>query len=127
MILMRDLLGVHTVRLSLQRRQHAYWRLCVDDIVPVCRDASGMFKSCAIASDDEETRNEGCLRLAKALRDIVTAEQDLQAKNAAHESGIVGKAAVSENVGATQYLEHLQHLEYVAGSPNCQAGRPKIV
>ena len=83
-----------------------------------------MFKSCAIASDDEETRNEGCLRLAKALRDIVTAEQDLQAKNAAHASGIVGKAAVSENVGATQYL---QYLSYVAGSPNCQAGRLKIM
>ena len=123
MILMQGRLGVHTVRLSLQRRQ-AHWRLCVDVVVPVCRDVLGMFKSCAIASDDEETRNEGCLRLAKALRDIVTAEQDLQEKNAAHASGIVGKAAVSENVGATQYL---QILQYVAGSSNIQAGRLKIV
>ena len=63
-----------------------------------------MFKTCAIAADDEETRTEGCLRLAKALREVVVAEQDLQAKNAAYESGVVGKAIVSHNTTRHPFL-----------------------
>ena len=70
-----------------------------------------MFKTCAIASDDEQTRNEGCLQLAKALREVVSAEQDLQARNAAHEAGIVGKAIVSGNAFGNHY-RYWHSLEY---------------
>lgn len=71
----------------------------------ICR--AGMFKSCAIASDTEEMRNQGCLQLAKALREVVTAEQDLQAKNAAYISGVVGKAVVSEHIDASGQLFYI--------------------
>ena len=121
MILMQDLLVVHTVRSLLRRgcSQHCHirfsyhtfaWHIYNDTtFIPIvcliflvryadmgiCK--AGMFKSCAIASDDEETRDQGCLQLAKTLREVVKAEQDLQAKNVAHRSGIVGKAVVSTN------------------------------
>eukprot|EP01046_Picozoa_sp_COSAG06_P038119 COSAG06_NODE_4372_length_4322_cov_88.764386_3_plen_83_part_00 len=55
-----------------------------------------MFKNCAIASEDDEARSAGCAKLAKALREVVQAEQSLQAQNEAHASGVVGKAVVRE-------------------------------
>jgi hypothetical protein len=75
---------------------------------------AGMFKTCAIASDDEETRNEGCLQLAKALREVVTAEQDLQAKNAAHEAGVIGKAIVSANAVGSRCCMAVWHVREYA-------------
>jgi hypothetical protein len=59
-----------------------------------------MFKNCAIASEDDEARSAGCAKLAKALREVVQAEQSLQAQNEAHASGVVGKAVVRERATA---------------------------
>ena len=60
-----------------------------------------MFKNCAIASEDDEARSAGCAKLAKALREVVQAEQSLQAQNEAHASGVVGKAVVRESKRVT--------------------------
>ena len=47
----------------------------------------------AIASEDDEVRNEGCAKLAEQLRAVVTEEEKIIAKNEAFESGNIGVRA----------------------------------
>jgi hypothetical protein len=85
----------------------------------------GMFKSCAIASEDEEARNTGCMKIAQALREVVSKEQEIQAKNAAYESGEIGMAVVklTDAEQAKQELERAELLYKAAGLKQALGGQ----